>query len=178
VNHDLWILDKVNTYYLQTEPFIHIDADFIFIKDVDNEFLKSSVSFQSLDDFTTKECWFYPNRIDKLIQKNIISYSIVNYAFNFGVYVCNDLNINKKYCKEVFKLSEKILNKKINPLVYNTIVEQYTMSKILKDNNITPLLLLRDYSEECAEKIGFIHILTCKNNKEYFKKIKGLYEAI
>lgn len=32
VNHNLWILDKVNTYSIQTEPFIHIDADFIIEK--------------------------------------------------------------------------------------------------------------------------------------------------
>ena len=176
VNHNLWILDKVNTYSIQTEPFIHIDADFIIEKELASNFLISDIGFQSFDDFNNSHCFFYKNLLNNLLIKNIIHEPILQHAYNFGIYLCNNLEINKIYCEEVFKISERVIKEKMTLLAYNTPIEQHTITKILKNYNIIPSLLLKDYNEKNAEEVGFIHILHNKNNKKYFEKIKNLYE--
>ena len=159
----LWVLNKISTYEKQTKPFIHIDADCILLKKLPEEFKEAQIGFQSKEDFK-----YYKDRLGD-IKVNTED------VFNFGIYVCNDLSINEKYCAGARNLAEKIKN--IKPLLaYNTVVEQNYMASLLKDLNIVPSLLYENIEDINEEEL--LHLMHNKNSKEYFNKIKQIYERI
>jgi hypothetical protein len=172
VLHKLWVMDKINTYSLQTEPFIHIDIDFIFTKTPNEDFLKNSVGFQHIDSSEESSWEFcYLPRIKNLVNLNTDITLNTNCAYNFGVYLCNDLKINERYCKETSKLSKQILEKTVNASAYNIVLEQYVMSSLLEKLKVIPMFLIDKYKEEEAKKIGFIHLMGNKKNKEHYERI-------
>ena len=173
VLHNLWVLDKINTYKIQDEKFLHIDADFIFDKFPTKSFLDSEIAFQSLDSFDS--ALYYEKKLKKIEPLNIYKENIVRYSFNFGVYLCNNIDVNKAYCKSSEIAAKKLIESTKSLLSYNVIIEQYTMSEILKDYKINPNFLLEEYSEEASKDIGFTHILGNKNRKEYYETIQSKY---
>jgi hypothetical protein len=172
VEHELWVIDKVNTYVLQTEPFIHIDCDFIFLKAPKTIFLQSEIGFQSVDKFTNEIGNCYIPRINNLLQCGAPIYYNIEEAYNFGVYLCNNLEINTQYCKKVFKLSDFILDNIAPVLAYNIVAEQYVMRSLLESKKIW----VRTLTEEYEDNEDFLHLMHNKKNKNYCNKIKELYE--
>ena len=173
VEHNLWVLDKIATYELQTKPFLHIYSDFIFTKNPSEKFLNSEVGFQSLDSFD--KCEFYEKKLKKIKLLNIYKEEFIPYSFNFGVYLCNNISLNKDYCTMAKNAAKKLIENTSSLLSYNVIVEQYTMSEVLNNKKTYPSFLIENYTEEQAEKTGFIHILNNKNNKNYYETIQKKY---
>ncbi len=166
----LWVINKINTYEKQAEPFIHLDADCILLNRLPQELEKAQIGFQSKEDFL-----FYKDRLEYLVSSDININVNTEDVYNFGIYVCNDLSVNERYCVGVKKLIEEI--KDVKPLLaYNIVAEQYTMSSLLKELNMTPSLLTENI--ESLEEKGILHLMHNKNSEEYFKKIKLLYETV
>ena len=91
------------------------------------------------------------------------------------MYLCNNISLNKDYCTTAKNATKKLIENTSSLLSYNVIVEQYTMSEVLNNKKTYPSFLIENYTEEQAEKTGFIHILNNKNNKNYYETIQKKY---
>ena len=109
---ELWAIAKLYTYTLQTEPFIHIDGDFIFWKKID---IDKNIVFQNRE----IELPFYEEFYHYLNQ-NIGSYTDSKFldcvrspylgkACNLGIVGGNDIRFINRYANEVLDFVKKNL---------------------------------------------------------------------
>lgn len=178
---EFWALGKIKAYQIQEEPFIHIDNDVILFENFSEEILKSKIVFQN------KEAgdWFrncYEPQVSYLDRVNYnlpSTWKKANYAVNCGIYLCNDLDYNKKYCKEAFQLVDnnyyKILNSG-SAHSYSVIFEQFMAANVAEQMNIKPKFLSENNIEEEYNQYKYVHIWGEKRNQNWFDNIKKIAE--
>jgi hypothetical protein len=175
----LWALGKLKAYQIQTEPFVHIDNDFILYKPLPSWFSDKKIGFQNKEG----DDWFetqYRNQYEHLTKNGSNlpeSWDADKYAFNCGVYLCNDLEYNQRYCKEAFQLVDnnvELIKETGCAGLYCIIFEQYVASAVAQKMNIEPAYLADPFSSEEIEKLGLIHIWGAKNDEKWFQNIERI----
>ena len=64
---DWWALGKVQTYRLQTEPFIHLDADVFLWKPISEHLANADVFSQSIEPLGPQFAHYQPEQMEKLL---------------------------------------------------------------------------------------------------------------
>ncbi len=184
MNYDksLWALGKVKAYQLQKEPFIHIDNDVILFGKLDNNFLTSEIGFQSLEDGDIYKK-IYNKDVTILMEngKNLpLNFNILKEAYNFGIYLCNNLDYNEKYCKTSFEFIDN--NYEIAKSIikstqwFNIIFEQYIGACVANEMGIEPKYISRYLDINEINKKQYVHIWGSKHESEWFNLIKKIAE--
>lgn len=175
----LWSLGKLKAYQIQTQPFVHIDNDFILYEPLPGWFTDKPIGFQNkedggwFEDAYRKQC----NHLSKNGKNLPESWGANDYAYNCGVYSCNDLEYNKRYCIEAFQLVNnniELIEATGSANLYCIIFEQYIASTVSQKMEIEPVYLAEPYSPEEVEKLGLIHIWGAKNNEKWFRNIEKI----
>lgn len=174
-----WAISKIKSYSIQKEPFVHIDNDFILFKPLSIELLNSEIAVQSKDCFSNYENKVYCNLIQRLKDSNVLlpDYYNVDYAYNQGIYLVNNLEFNKEYCKEIFKIIDSSYNTliRIKTLAEMPIIwEQYTLASFANKKNIKIACIDEVYNTNNFEKNGYLHLMHNKKDHRYFHRIKEL----
>jgi hypothetical protein len=174
-----WSLGKIKAYQIQDKPFVHIDNDFIMFLKPSEEFLNAPIGFQN----TEEGDWFegyYRGQYNNLTENGKglpESWGLVDEAFNFGIYSCNDMNYNKKYCEEAFQLVDNNIDVMVNTGhagLYCVLFEQYLGATTAKLLNIEPYFLSKYCVHDEIEKQGLIHIWGAKNDNEFYNNIERI----
>lgn len=174
-----WSLGKIKAYQLQEKPFVHIDNDFIMFMKPSEQFLNAQIGFQNTEDGD----WFensYRGQFTNLSDNGKglpESWGLVNEAFNFGIYSCNNMAYNKKYCEEAFQLVDN--NKDLilstgHPGLYCVIFEQYIGATTAKLLNIEPSFLSKECNHSDIERQGLIHIWGAKHDNTWYNNIEKI----
>lgn len=177
-NKRLWALGKIKAYQLQDKPFVHIDNDFILFQPLAERFLNSEIVFQN------KEAadWFetsYRGQYEHLSKNGILpsSWGNVTYALNCGIYLCNNLEYNKEYCKQAFELVDKnheLIAETGVAGLYCVVFEQYIAATVAAQMNIEPTYLSEPFIIDKMNELGCIHIWGAKHDDNWFTKIESI----
>jgi hypothetical protein len=139
----LWSLSKIYTYSLQTEPFVHIDGDFIFWEKI---IFNHDILFQNIEVGLP----FYFEVYEKLKQNinnfkesiflNCIKDDYIKKASNLGIIGGYNIDIFHEYAQNIFSFIIKNINS-INNIFpdkknLNCFIEQYYFMYLAKKNGI------------------------------------------
>lgn len=174
LDNSLFAIPKMITYSIQTEPFIHIDAD-IFINGpnvLTEELLSSDILTQSIEDINRYYA-FYDNAVSQFLDSEILetpdwfkNRKEVTHAYCYGLFGGNNVSKITECFSEILKV--------IKPGTFDAIpdgnlkdslnicYEQYMATVFLeKDNSKIKTLMstvnLMDQEDEATE-IGFCHL--------------------
>jgi len=103
-----WAYAKVKTYSLQTEPFLHIDADVYIPQPISANLLQKPLIAQNreygtsyykslMDRLLAHQGIWIPSSLEEGLQKASVS------SYNMGVFGGSDLDFIHRYCDEVFR---------------------------------------------------------------------------
>jgi hypothetical protein len=174
-----WALGKIKAYQVQDKPFVHIDNDFIMFLKPPTWFLESRIGFQNTEDGN----WFegaYRGQFNNLNENGKglpESWGLVNEAFNFGIYSCNDMEYNRKYCEEAFQLvnnNTELILETGHPGLYCVLFEQYIGATTAKLLNLEPTFLSKECNHKDIEKLGLIHIWGAKQDNTWYENIEKI----
>lgn len=175
-----WSLGKIKAYEIQDKPFIHIDADVILYKNLPKEILNSELAFQNLEPAD----WFercYEHNWNLINEKGLVTknWNNIKEAYCMGFYVCNNMDYNKEYCKQVMDLAlnNKDLMIKSGSNYENTfclLFEQYIAQTVATQMNIKPSFLLPHENLNLAVMLGYVHIWGGKHSQDWFKNIEDI----
>lgn len=115
---DLWEVGKIRAYELQTEPFLHLDADFFLLKALPAWITERPMTMQSLEGATPDAPGCYGLGAYKVAgyvfpeswQWCLNSTGRYQYAANMGLYAVNDLQLNQAYCREAMAFLDNPTN--------------------------------------------------------------------
>lgn len=178
----LWALGKIKAYSIQHKPFIHLDNDFICFSKPGDYILNSEIGFQNLEN----GAWFdrqYRKHFENINEKGKTlppSWNNREEAFNFGIYVCNNLNYNNRYCKESFQLVDNnmdIIISSGHPGLYCVLFEQYIGATVAKAMGIKPKFLSKYCINSEIEKQGLIHIWGSKRDLKWFNNLEKIVKT-
>jgi hypothetical protein len=172
----LWALGKIKAYQLQEEPFIHIDFDVLLTKPLPEHFLKAAIGFQNLED----KQWFkdiYEAQY-KYVRKEGKTLGLFNHksAYNCGIYLCNNLDYNKAYCKNAFNFVDAnlaLMHKKFDGL-FCVVFEQYIAASTALKMNIQPLFLSYPYTPQDFNNLGYVHLWGAKKQTAVAEKLNDV----
>lgn len=173
---ELWALSKVYTYSLQTEPFIHIDGDFIFWNKID---IEKNMLFQNLE----IDLDFYQDTYELLSNKknNLINCSFTqcldkqfnNNAANLGIFGGYQVSFIKQYATDVLDFIKKN-NIHIDLFItesknMNCFIEQYYLFFLCSENDVNFDTIHPDFfSEPEKNKKMFFNIPSESNSFNHF----------
>lgn len=100
----LWAMGKLAAYGTMTEPFCHIDSDVFLFDPLPAWLLKARIGAQEAEvlDITKPTTHYSLGEYSKTMYlpeawKWCLAHGDIQLAVNMGIYVCNDLAINRKY---------------------------------------------------------------------------------
>lgn len=182
----LWCAGKIKTYSIQEEPFIHIDNDVILFKPLPDELLSAPFGGQSFEGAQFN--WFnthykpYLDILDEIMVSKPNNWGRIKEALNMGIYIVNDLEVNKEYAIEVLRLIR--LNSrpfsKCTALQINwfcAIFEQYFLMECLLDKKIRPKVLSDPFDNKDFIKHGYVHIWGAKRSYDWFTQIESIVKT-
>jgi len=170
----LWALSKIYTYSLQTEPFIHIDGDFVFWKKYN---LNQLLMFQNVE-------YAVPlyKRIHDALKKDsgtsafdqCLENDFVEGAFNMGLFGGTNLPLIREYAQNALSYASsnrfnQVFEENKNDI--NCFIEQYYAHYLVREGNIDHTVIHRPvkYQSKIREEqtdfnlrnkeIGFGHFL-------------------
>jgi hypothetical protein len=145
LNEHLWAYPKVFVYFLQSEPFCHIDIDSILWNGLNEELKTKKFVFQQVERFATLQIDYYKRAFDESKSMGILPTEISympDYALNMAVFACTDtkyLGIIDKYFKIVDSYV-KVANSRFSEFkeYYHQCIlfEQLFMVNILQNENL------------------------------------------
>jgi hypothetical protein len=195
----LWALGKIYAYSIQKEPFIHIDNDAMFENDKIVELSKGyDFIVQELEDpryeddinHPFSKGWYYTYIPTLKFLKEQPKYYLnpnyveqIKYAYNMGVYGCKDLDFNKRYCEEAFKLVDENINFWVN---YEKITkypnhnvpcffEQYLIAQMITYHKLNDKVF-RVIQNSTPKELGYRHILGSKKSQNWYNWFKNAVE--
>jgi hypothetical protein len=165
VPEGLWAWAKIETYKLQTEPYIHIDLDFILKKKLPEDFFAGDLAGQVIEltdrpiptyDNLGREVWYGVYNLP-IIGTNyelpsMYMRPLINtfYPLNVGILVMNNMEVNKIYLDTVqeFLDNNRLLinyNYKtfgVDSIISMAVLEQQTLGILIKDMKLDCRTLL------------------------------------
>jgi len=174
----LWALGKIKAYQIQDKPFIHIDNDFILFNPLPDWFLKSPISFQNVEDGN----WFedsYRGQFENIRKNGRLPYGwgACEKAYNFGIYVCNDMNYNRRYTDAAFELVDKniaLIEQSGVAGLYCVLFEQYMGATVAETMDIKASFLTDPFNKKEQGDNGWVHIWGGKKNDQWFENIEKI----
>lgn len=116
-----WAYAKIKTYYMQEEPFLHVDGDIYLSKPIPEEIINAPLIAQNREIGTI----YYAEMFDRIIKCQKIKFprKVVQgmkggtvSSYNMGFFGGSDLNYIKEFCKEAFAfIEENDLNNPLKP---------------------------------------------------------------
>jgi len=177
----LWALPKINTYALQTTPFLHVDGDVFIWEPFDETLLNGNLIAQNMEFATSfyentmlsleTHLTYMPNEITlERNENNTI------YAYNAGILGGSDIDFFRLYTQKAKEFIDKNTCDldKINIGSFNIFFEQYLFYCLAKHHNKQVKLLLSDLIPD-NEYIGFGDFNEIPHNKKYLHLI-GTYK--
>lgn len=181
--HFLWSIPKIRTYSLQTEPFVHIDGDFILWSYID--FAKPLI-FQNIEINVPLYEKMYNKLKAEIIHDNTPFINCLTDAFkpaaaNMGAFGGTNISFIKDYSTHALEFSIANSNKQsfvTNKQDINCFVEQYYMLYLCNKNGINYSTLhtpadMNDImlSSKCTynyptKQSGFNHFLGASKRQE------------
>ena len=183
---EFWSLAKVESYSIQTEPFLHIDGDVFIWQAFDNELLKSALIAQNSED------WFsgYQYMLAKIKDENIILPSFIkNYdnleSYNLGIVGGNKIDIFQEYRDEVFEFvrhNQKLfqdLAQNYNHSYVNMFIEQFMFTQLAnsKQIHVSTFLPEKVIDPDYPEITNFYNVPQTKQYVHLLGKSKSLPET-
>lgn len=156
-----WVAGKMKAYEIQTEPFIHLDNDFIpyeKFEDFETVLVQNIESFE--DEFIN---WGYKHRLDRCRENFKNTNYSKEHSLNMGVYGNKNLKLNKKYCNfanKIYSENKEYLESQSDLKAFCTILEQYNLACATK---------LKQVSEV---KTDFLHLTSDKYNNKFYNQIE------
>lgn len=168
---------KIYTCHLQTEPFVHIDNDFILWQQLPSEILNAPLFFQSPD---------YPHRADqyKLMLEmegenvpQLIRDNASLTSWNFGIMGFNDLSMIYEWYNAVLEYLSNIKDdektQRQTPSV-NMLFEQYFLSCLIHRDKTDVKALAINLDKIEHPEIAFTHLWgDCKKNPELMERVSA-----
>lgn len=173
-----WALGKIKAYQMQNEPFIHIDNDCILFKPLNAEIQQKPIFVQNFERFTNKVVHDnYKEQIEFLLQKGIVSswFATENYSVNMGIYGCNDVAFNQRYCQKVFEFldnNQDLILRTGTANKYSIIFEQFLLAGYAKNQEVEISALSEPYNPEELGASGYTHILSSKGDFNLFQVVE------
>lgn len=194
-----WALGKIKAYQIQNEPFVHIDNDVLLLGNALDGFLDKPLVCQNIEDGQVFKDFYEP--MVNLLEENKVNVYDTEGAMQFwrltekspcmAIYLCNDLEFNKAYCRTAFKFvndnlellsmaernqltaKEKDTGREV-PLCYSVIFEQYLAGQVAKQTGkkFTPMCEEDKFAD--LEKLGYVHIWGAKKNEQWFENIEKI----
>ena len=164
-----WALGKIKAYEIQDKPFIHIDDDIFLFSNLEDRIKNASIAFQNKEG----DEWFdncYRERLNRLKET-----TYPNYAVNMGLYLCNDLEFNKEYCKQSFEFVNKhneLIIESPDAGYYSMIFEQFIAAKVIEQMKIKPEYISLNHIKEEYYQQKYVHIWGSKKDEWWFNKVK------
>lgn len=148
---EFWALGKIYTYSLFSEPFIHLDFDFLLASSFDPAFTEAElVAYMNEHDSnrqkpyrTCVENYFLNYKVDPSIRKYFIDYQGI--AFNAGVFGGTKFDL----FKELWAITKAIIDQNIEQIwvdaladprsfyMTNVILEQYLFACLAREKQLT-----------------------------------------
>ena len=136
----LWAMSKIYTYSIQTEPFMHIDGDFVFWKTYD---LNRPLIFQNIEYDVPLYGRIYQNlkkNSEEMVFERCLVDPFIEGAFNMGIFGGTNLPFISEYANNALKYAtKKSSNNKVfedNKNDINCFIEQYYAYFLTKKMNI------------------------------------------
>lgn len=126
----VWALGKINAQSVQTEPFMHIDLDFIWKDPPPRRVLEAQVVVQSKDE---PEGYFAPER-EAIIKELGLPRGVV--AFNAGIVGWTDLALCREYCELATKAALDAAKLFPDGRDCSLIAEQYVLGLVLRERGV------------------------------------------
>lgn len=193
---DLWPMGKIKAYQVQTEPFLHIDGDLFLLRPLPQAVLESRITFQSMEGAlldTKPGCY----KIDRFQAQApwtpeswkwcLASTGNRQYAVNMGFYACQDLSLNRQYCREAFEFADRPENREFirsypGGWEIGVAIEQFTAAAVCRMNGVVPNYLVREYQQSDWNS-GFVHLFWKQkrmaiHNQEISSRLKAMDSAL
>lgn len=181
--HFLWSIPKIHTYSLQTEPFVHIDGDFILWNHID---FNKPVVFQNVEMNVPLYKKMYNRLNAEIMPANdpfivCLKDTYKPAAANMGAFGGTNMSFIKNYAKNAIEFAQKNSSKQSfvdNKQDINCFVEQYYMLYLCNKNSISYSTLhtpadMSDVmlSTKCTynyptKQLGFNHFLGASKKQE------------
>jgi hypothetical protein len=177
----LWALPKINTYELQSSPFLHVDGDVFIWEPFHNKLLNSDLIAQNAEIATNHyemimqslevQLAYIPEEIVKERRGNNIIY-----AYNAGILGGSDIAFFRSYTQKAKKfISNNTANfSKISVGAFNIFFEQYLFYCMVKKNHKKVSVLI-DRIIPDNEYTGFGDFNDVPHNKQFLHLI-GIYK--
>jgi Family of unknown function (DUF6734) len=159
---NLWALGKLYTYYLQKEPFLHVDGDFYIWNKFPDRIMHSELIAQSKENNVE----FYQKFINEALQNlSNIPFEIIKYSTletniggsNAGIIGGKNIEFLHNYATQAidFVDTNKDNLEKINKSNFNIFYEQYLFKCMAKSQNVNISYLINNVSENFQELTRF-----------------------
>lgn len=171
-DRDSWALGKIKAYSIQEEPFLHVDLDVFLFEPLSQKLIENDLYVQNFEPFSIdsyrKTYLPYINLLENIGTDLPIGFADKKYAFNLGIYGCNNLEFNKLFCSSVFSFlannQEKM--KSIVPLHKLCVIwEQYFCAVIAHKSGLSVGTIIDPHYKIATEK-GYTHLLIDKYKEE------------
>jgi len=196
IDSKFWVWGKIKTYSLQEEPFIHIDGDVFFFKDIIGDKMSSGkypLVVQNVENEKIMgECFVrdYLGSKHPFVNNNLCGIEWEKYgftAYNCGVVGFNDLVFRNDYVNKVHEILTTLSKSgdfEENRRKYDSMFllsEQSLLYYMTQERNIMPLeiipeaeIIKRNYNwYPIASEIGYVHMWSYSKYKpEVIEKIK------
>ena len=186
-----WAAGKVRAYQIQNQPFCHIDGDVYLIKPPKHVF-NAPVVFQGPEDADMHKGAYklqsFKNNFPDIPESWKWCFNSTGkkqYAVNMGLYACNNLTINRRYCKEYFDFLESQGNREVysasgfNDWGLNISLEQFTASAVCRMFGIQPKYIVDRYWWPVDWSMDYVHLVWLyKGEAEHNNRVLEMLKAI
>ena len=177
-----WALAKVKTYSMQTEPFLHVDADVFAARPFPARFLQSPLAAQNAErgtryyrEMTDRMLAHGRFRLPNFVQKRILQESLPSY--NMGVFGGCDTAFIRRYSKAVTDFAnENHLNDIHDSRAVancNVFVEQIFFAMMAQEEHRSVVCLIDRVIDDNGYTTGDFCCLKDFERRPYFHLIGG-----
>lgn len=170
-----WALGKIFAYRIQSEPFIHIDNDAVFFKEVPNRILNADLIVQSSEKNEIFESYYsYHIKTGSSKLKNRFElWGDFRESINCGVFGGNDMDFIQRYCnKSIDFVMDNDWSSIPDSRRFSVIFEQYLLCCMAKFENRAFEFLDEESNDLNLTKMGFTHLIEHKKDPSMSKRIE------
>ncbi len=190
-----WALGKIIAYGIQKEPFIHIDNDVFFWKDLPLELRNAKLIVQSPENVSLQDSVYHHHRLDSLKQdggwlpEELSWYRTTPYphkASNCGIFGGNDLEFIQYYSENAIHFIKHPLNKTkwVTSPYDNVLIEQYYLNACVAYHNLNVNSKysgieinylfpppMNPFLREISELVGYTHLIGFAKGNRYIASL-------
>ena len=202
---DWWVLGKLHTYRLQTQPFVHLDNDVFLWRRLPTRLEQAQVLAQNPEDFFLGSSFYMPEKFDQALNERggwtpeeWKWYGLIGprrRAVCCGIFGGNNLEFIQHYANTAIALAEHPLNQSAWACLPdkrndNILFEQYLLSACLNYHSHNPASRFHDidirylfsswdeaFQAEVAAQLGYTHMIgAAKRNLQLAERLERRVE--